>query len=372
LTVTVYSLRDHCAVRMSWAGAPFGLQSSHQLITIMRGALLLFLFPAMLMAKKCDFGAYASHDGCLCSNSGACAFGGKRNNICQDGGPGSQFSDCQYGTDCSDCGKRQAPYPPELPPSAPPPPRNPPPSPLPPPPSPGFELVYIAYILGGVAVLVLVCMFNPRCGPLGKRAFAERAAIVEAEHTRRHEQWAKAGVGDLYAPSQARNFAPPVHVQAVVAVPMGMASSGSPSLWQSEQSGGLGCKLVPVLIEAGVHTLADICCVNPGSGRTRYCTFAELRERFANVPAAGSARPTHFDRGPANAQRRLNRVGRTAVSYRAQYDELVADLVGKGVAPRVAAASPTTSTIQISVDVSVPQCEPPCAASRSSIMPTEN
>ena len=304
----------------------------------MRDVLLLFLttLGALMKGKKCDFGAYASHDGCLCSNRGACAFGGKRNNICQDGGPGSQFSDCEYGTDCSDCGKRQAPYPPEKPPAASPPPCNPPPSPLSPPPSPGFEPVYIAYIFGGVTVLVLACIFNPWNGPLGRSALDKRAAIVQADHTRRHEQWAKAGVGDLYALSQARNFEMPV-VHAVVVDPM--ASSSSPLLWRSEQSGGLGCKLAPVLIEAGVHTLSDICCVDPGSGTPRYCAFAELRERFSNV-ASGSVRPMDFDRGPANAHRRLNRAGRTAVSYRAQYDELVADLVGKGIAPAVVDAAP--------------------------------
>ena len=28
-------------------------------------------------------------------------------NICDDGGPGAEISDCSFGTDCADCGLRQ-------------------------------------------------------------------------------------------------------------------------------------------------------------------------------------------------------------------------------------------------------------------------
>lgn len=55
---------------------------------------------------------------------------------CDDGGPGSEHSYCELGTDCADCGHRY--YQPPSPPPSPPPPLPPPPSPppLPPPPSP--------------------------------------------------------------------------------------------------------------------------------------------------------------------------------------------------------------------------------------------
>ena len=63
-----------------------------------------------------------------------------RDNNCDDGGPGTEYDDCAYGTDCTDCGPR---YPlPPLPPTEPPsPPMEPPSPPLPPlppmePPSP--------------------------------------------------------------------------------------------------------------------------------------------------------------------------------------------------------------------------------------------
>jgi len=62
--------------------------------------------------------------------------------ICDDGGPGAEYPDCQYGTDCSDCGLRYVGLPPPSPPLSPPPPPPPspppsqPPPPSPPPPSP--------------------------------------------------------------------------------------------------------------------------------------------------------------------------------------------------------------------------------------------
>ena len=51
---------------------------------------------------------------------------------CDDGGPGAEYSDCAFGTDCTDCGPRMLPPPP----SPPPPPSTPRPSPPPPSPSP--------------------------------------------------------------------------------------------------------------------------------------------------------------------------------------------------------------------------------------------
>lgn len=41
-------------------------------------------------------------DGELCSNT--CSYAGDGD--CDDGGPGSDFSLCEYGTDCEDCGCR--------------------------------------------------------------------------------------------------------------------------------------------------------------------------------------------------------------------------------------------------------------------------
>jgi len=50
---------------------------------------------------------------------------------CDDGGPGAEFSDCKYGTDCSDCGERPLlPLPPSSAPSPPPPQSSPPPPPF--------------------------------------------------------------------------------------------------------------------------------------------------------------------------------------------------------------------------------------------------
>ena len=63
---------------------------------------------------------------------------------CDDGGPGSEFSGCQLGTDCTDCGPREMPPPPPFEPPAPPvPPSAPPALPLPPLPplAPGAHLV---------------------------------------------------------------------------------------------------------------------------------------------------------------------------------------------------------------------------------------
>ena len=54
---------------------------------------------------------------------------------CDDGGPGAEYSFCELGTDCADCGPRLV-WPPSPPPSLPPPPSPPPPSPPPPSPPP--------------------------------------------------------------------------------------------------------------------------------------------------------------------------------------------------------------------------------------------
>ena len=74
-----------------------------------------------------------------CSNSCVYPFDG----WCDDGGPGAEYAECGYGTDCSDCGLRPKTSPPQPlvplppPPSPPSPPPPPPPaSPAPPPPSP--------------------------------------------------------------------------------------------------------------------------------------------------------------------------------------------------------------------------------------------
>ena len=67
------------------------------------------------------YGAFSESDG----------GGVASNGVCEDGGPGSEYSACALGTDCADCGSR-APSP--LPPAQPPPSPSPPaPPPLPPP-----------------------------------------------------------------------------------------------------------------------------------------------------------------------------------------------------------------------------------------------
>jgi len=41
-----------------------------------------------------------------CSNECVGAPSYASDNFCDDGGPGSEYSDCQLGTDCADCGRR--------------------------------------------------------------------------------------------------------------------------------------------------------------------------------------------------------------------------------------------------------------------------
>ena len=63
---------------------------------------------------------------CTCVNS--CHLAGTHiqlqtsDGLCDDGGPGAEYADCAYGTDCEDCGPRCGPMPPPSPPSPPPPP----------------------------------------------------------------------------------------------------------------------------------------------------------------------------------------------------------------------------------------------------------
>ena len=85
----------------------------------------------------------------LTCNDGCPDSGWVRDGVCDDGGPGSEYSICPRGTDCTDCGDARynpspppapPPSPPPLPPPSPPPfpppmpPRSPPPPSLPPPP----------------------------------------------------------------------------------------------------------------------------------------------------------------------------------------------------------------------------------------------
>ena len=58
------------------------------------------------------------------------------NGICEDGGRGAQYSTCDLGYDCDDCGDRSCVGPPLLPLPSPPPPTPPPPTPPPPTPPP--------------------------------------------------------------------------------------------------------------------------------------------------------------------------------------------------------------------------------------------
>ena len=95
-------------------------------------------------------------------------------------------------------------------------------------------------------------------------------------------------------------------------------------------------KLAPVLIEAGAYTVGYLLC-RPWLRHPRYCAFAELRA-VLNVPARQHATHGLRSRSSKCAQEAESR-GAPAVSYRAQH-ELVADLVGKGIAPAVVDAAP--------------------------------
>lgn len=302
------------------------------------------------MAKVCDFSTYGSGTHCLCSNSGACAYGRKRNGVCEDGGPGSTSSDCELGTDCSDCGKRQKPYPPEAPPPHPSPPRPPPPPPKPPPPA-EFPIWTLAFIPVVLIVFLVVYLFT--CGPLSTKQLAKRAERIRQQHIRRHKAWQVAGIGERYQSSVAPNFVPPVESSAVpvvqaVAVPP--SSSSSPNLWQSVEAGGLGCELLPPLIEAGVTHLADLCCaggLETGAGVTggapRFCTFDELRTRFPSVPRGAAAKLPNVHMRQAEHQNRVRSNGLVSVPFRPRYERMIGELVARGVAPTLAAACTATA-----------------------------
>ena len=64
--------------------------------------------------------------GCTCSNTCHPANTNldiqASDGLCDDGGPGAEWADCPYGTDCADCGMRCGPMPPPEPPTPPPPP----------------------------------------------------------------------------------------------------------------------------------------------------------------------------------------------------------------------------------------------------------
>eukprot|EP00966_Prymnesium_polylepis_P123316 2851238-Prymnesium_polylepis.3 len=94
---------------------------------------------------------------------------------CDDGGPGSEHSACNYGYDCNDCGDRgvyfyatRNPPSPRLPPSSPPsppsPPALPPPPPLTPPPSTEGRAVSI---LGGTVQFTQTVLRGHSAGAIG-------------------------------------------------------------------------------------------------------------------------------------------------------------------------------------------------------------
>ena len=64
---------------------------------------------------------------------------------CDDGGPGSEYGTCAYGTDCTDCGPRGSSSPPPSP-------SPPPPSPSPPPPGSSTACSGYAQISTGTCV----------------------------------------------------------------------------------------------------------------------------------------------------------------------------------------------------------------------------
>jgi hypothetical protein len=93
----------------------------------------------------------ASESGTTCTNT--CLY--EQDGICDDGGPGSELSDCSFGTDCTDCGGR-GPSPSLPPPSDPPSPSLPPPSGAPPPPK-GIRMERIlTWAIAGLSSLLVV------------------------------------------------------------------------------------------------------------------------------------------------------------------------------------------------------------------------
>lgn len=69
-----------------------------------------------LMQRPCPLGC-SSSEGCSYLCSDGCQY--KSDGACDDGGSGSEYSDCSLGTDCSDCGSRPPPSLTEPPPSLP-------------------------------------------------------------------------------------------------------------------------------------------------------------------------------------------------------------------------------------------------------------
>lgn len=207
---------------------------------MLAGSLAALLF---FLAKPADASHDASTHG-FCSN-GCSAY--KRNGRCEDGGPGSLTDDCEYGTDCTDCYTRYLPPSPLPPPSPSPSPWLPPPPPRPPPPV-EFQMWMLA-LVPVILLIPLLIWFVMRW----PKIVAQRNAVLYEIRTKQHEQWAAAGVGDRFVERHPNFVAPPV-VQAQ-AVPL---PAGPTALWQSLESGGLGCELFPQLIEAGVHQLCHI------------------------------------------------------------------------------------------------------------------
>jgi hypothetical protein len=85
---------DHIAARRS-PRTPGRAQSWGLGVAILAGALLV--------AASCGEGDDAGGDVELCTNTCVWAHDGD----CDDGGPGSDFSLCELGTDCGDCGPRR-------------------------------------------------------------------------------------------------------------------------------------------------------------------------------------------------------------------------------------------------------------------------
>jgi hypothetical protein len=85
--------------------------------------------------------------------------------VCDDGGPGSEYALCTYGTDCTDCGTRATPSPPPAPPPSPAPSQPPlvPPPPFQPPigttspPPPSAEVASSGIVVQGVVGTAATC-----------------------------------------------------------------------------------------------------------------------------------------------------------------------------------------------------------------------
>ena len=65
-------------------------------------AVLLFVGAALQQLSQVEFGEVQVNDGCDATCRHAW------DNVCDDGGPGAQYSMCALGTDCYDCGRRDA------------------------------------------------------------------------------------------------------------------------------------------------------------------------------------------------------------------------------------------------------------------------